>query len=291
VIANAAAGALAERKRSSVDALFGDAFRAAGIDAEVMVFKGKNLAMRIAGLPVGDVDVVVAAGGDGTVNAVANLLAGTDTPLAVIPAGTRNHFVKDLGAPLRLDEIVQAVARGTVRAVDLGEVNGKIFVNNASIGLYPRMVRRRDHQRLRFGRGKWPAMFVAGLSVFRRFPQVEVHLTFGGETVTRKTPFVFIGNNEYQMHLLSLGGRMALDTGRLSVYVANRTGRFGLLRLAMRALFGRLRQAADFDLLSATDFVVDTRKRRLHVALDGELLRLRPPLHFRARPGALRVVI
>jgi diacylglycerol kinase family enzyme len=292
VIANSTAGALAAREEKSVGEWFADAFRAVGVDAEVMVFKGKSLALQIAGLPVGGIDTVVVAGGDGTVSAVANLLAGTNIPLAVFPAGTLNHFAKDVGAPFELEELVDTVVRGSVRAVDVGEVNGRVFVNNASIGLYPRMVKRRDHQRLRFGRGKWPAMFLAAVSVFRRYPMVKLRLVFGAnrESVERTAPFVFVGNNEYQTSLLSLRGRPALDTGRLGVYIGNRTGRFGMLRLALRALLGRLSQTADFELISVPEFVVDSGKRRLHIALDGELLRMRPPLYFRTRPAALRVV-
>jgi diacylglycerol kinase family enzyme len=291
VIANSAAGALAAREEKSVAEWFGDAFRAVGVDPEVMVFKGKSLALQIAGLPVGGIDAVVVAGGDGTVSAVANLLAGTNIPLAVFPAGTLNHFAKDIGAPFELEGLVDAVTHGSVRTVDVGEVNGRVFVNNASIGLYPRMVKRRDHQRLRFGRGKWPAMFLAALSVFRRYPMVKLRLVFGHESVERTAPFVFVGNNEYRTSLLSLRGRPALDTGKLGVYVGNRTGRFGMLRLALRALFGRLSQAADFELITVSEFVVDSGKRRLHVALDGELLRVRTPLYFRTRPAALRVVV
>jgi diacylglycerol kinase family enzyme len=294
VIANAGAGAIVSRRfasRRAIAARLGAAFRAAGVDAEIMVFRGRGFAMRLAGLPLGGVDAVVAAGGDGTVGTVAALVAGTGVPFGVIPAGTLNHFAKDIGIPLRLEEAVSTVARGFSRAVDVGEVNGRIFVNNSSIGLYPRMVRRRDHQRLRLGRGKWLAMFLAALRVARRFPVLEVRLTFGADTVARTTPFVFVGNNEYQMHLFSLGGRSRLDEGKLSVYVGNRTGRFGMLRLALRALFGRLSQAADFDQLSGAEFVVDTQKRRLHVAVDGELLYVKPPLRYRTLPGALRVLV
>src|SRR5476649_731552 len=101
------------------------------------------------------VDAVVAGGGDGTINAVASVLAGSSVALGVLPLGTLNHFAKDLNIPLDLDQAIATIARGTTAQVDVGDVNGRIFVNNSSLGLYPHIVRARDQQQRRLGRGKW----------------------------------------------------------------------------------------------------------------------------------------
>src|SRR5919199_2885332 len=235
---------------------------------------------------------VVAGGGDGTISSVAGALAGTDRPLGVLPLGTLNHFAKDLRIPLGLEEAARNVCEGREASVDVGEVNGQVFVNNSSLGLYPRIVRRREKLQEREGSGKWAAFVRAGLAVLRRYPFLYVRLDADGQRIVRKTPFVFVGNNEYQMESLQMGGRTCLDAGCLSLYVAHRTGRLGLLRLAVSALFGRLRQAKDFDALCAQEIWVETRRpKRLPVATDGEVNVLTTPLRYRVRPGALKVIV
>lgn len=286
VLMNAAAGASASPSPDEVKA----ALEAAGVTADVRPTPGDRLpdAARVA-IEAG-AEVVVAAGGDGTVSAVASALVGTQTPLGVLPLGTLNHFSKDLGIPTNLQEAARAIAAATVRSVDIAEVNGNYFLNNSSIGLYPQIVSRRDQQRARLGRGKWLAMVFAFLSVFRRYPVVKVVIDTGEQALPRTTPFVFFGNNRYELSGLSLGARQALDRGELSVYLANRTGRLGLLRLAVRALLGRLNEAEDFDSMCLTECRVETRKKTLKVSLDGEVRRLLPPLVYRVVPGGLRVI-
>ncbi|MGB8507422.1 MAG: diacylglycerol kinase family protein, partial [Pyrinomonadaceae bacterium] len=214
--------------------------------------------------------------------------------LGVLPLGTLNHFAKDLGIPLTLADAARNVGSGRTTRVDVGEVNGHIFINNSSLGLYPRIVRRREKLQQRLGGrgGKWPAFLWAALSVLRRYPFLNVRLSADGGEIARRTPFVFVGNNEYRMEGFQIGGRACLDAGRLSLYVTHRTGRWGLLRLALRALFGRLREAKDFDAVCAVEIFVEThRPKHIPVAIDGEVMALTTPLHYRVRPGALRVIV
>jgi diacylglycerol kinase family enzyme len=117
--------------------------------------------------------------------------------------------------------------------------------------------------------------------------QVEVD----GQTLARRTPFVFIGNNQYTMEGFEIGIREALDRGQLSLYLTHRMGRFGLLQLAFMALFRRLDQARDFDMLTARDFVVKTHHAHLRVATDGEVTMMETPLQYRVRPASLRVIV
>jgi diacylglycerol kinase family enzyme len=209
----------------------------------------------------------------------------------VLPLGTLNHFARDVGLPLGLDEAARVIATGAARPVDVGEVNGHTFLNNSSLGLYPRIVKERDEQRLHLGRNKWLALLAAAFSVFRRFPTVELRLHADGETLSRKTPLLFVGNNKYEIRLLSVRGRACLDRGELCVYIVRSTSRFGLLWLALRSLLGRLDQARDFDALCVPECWIESRRRRLRVAFDGETAVLTPPLHYRSRPGALRVLL
>jgi diacylglycerol kinase family enzyme len=236
-------------------------------------------------------DVVVAGGGDGTINAVASVLAGADMPLGVLPLGTLNHFAKDLGIPLALEAAVATVATGRVVAVDVGEVNGVVFLNNSSLGLYPDIVRDRERQQRRLGRGKWPAALWATMAALRRYPFLDVRLRIDGRDHHRRTPFVFIGNNEYTMEGLSIGERGSLTDGKLSLYVAQRPGRLALLRFAILGLLGGLKQARDFDAVLVESLTVETGHARLRVATDGEVTVMETPLQYRVRRGALPVIV
>ncbi|MEY2578627.1 MAG: hypothetical protein QOI49_1451 [Verrucomicrobiota bacterium] len=235
--------------------------------------------------------IVIAAGGDGTINAVVAALAGTDKVLGVLPVGTLNHFAKDLGIPLDLEAAVRTIGDGSIAAVDVGEVNGRIFINNSSLGIYPQIVSRREAQQQRLARGKWPAFFWATIQALRRFPFLDLRITFEGQQIFRRTAFLFVGNNEYEIAGFNLGSRTCINAGKLGLYLSHRTGRFGLFRLAFHALFGRVDQEKDFDAFCVTEARIETRKSRLLVALDGEVERMETPLQYRIRPAALHVLV
>ena len=267
-------------------------FRTHGCDAEVTLAKGGDEMIAAARKAIGNgVETVVAGGGDGTINAVASVMAGSGVAFGVLPLGTLNHFAKDLGIPLQLDEAVRNVAEGKRVRVDVAQVNDKIFLNNSSLGLYPDIVRDREKQQRRLGRGKWPAAAWATVAALRRYPFLSVRLTIDGAQHARSTPFVFIGNNEYTMQGLAIGARPRLDRGQLSLYVAQRPGRLGLLRFAFRALCGRLAQERDFDVLLSDKLDIETRHRHLRVATDGEVTIMTTPLRYRILPAALTVIV
>ena len=234
---------------------------------------------------------VAAGGGDGTVGTVASGLVGSETALGVLPLGTLNHFAKDLGVPLDPNEAARTIATGRIRTVDVGEVNGRIFVNNSSLGLYPSVVRGREREQ-RLGRSKWVAFFWATLAVLKRHPTLTIRLECDdGQTMTRRTPLVFIGNNRYEMHGLKIGSRPRLDAGTLSVYLLHHERAVSLLRMGLEAVFGRLRRGVGFDFLSAHTVRIDVRRREVHVATDGEVSTAVPPLHYKIHPRALRVIV
>jgi diacylglycerol kinase family enzyme len=234
---------------------------------------------------------LVAGGGDGMINAVASALVGTEVALGVLPLGTLNHFAKDLHIPLDVEGAVHTLLEGHSMPIDVGEVNGHVFLNNSSLGLYPRLVRQRQKQQERLGRGKWPAFLSATLLMLRRYPLLQVRLRLAQAEIIRRTPFLFIGNNEYQLDTWKIGARVCLNAGCLSLYMAQHTGRLGLFLLALRGLVGRLRSASDFDTLCVQEVTIETRSPRLLVATDGEVRVMETPLHYRVRPRALRVLI
>ena len=293
VFLNTASGTASSRKADDDERAVLAAFIAVGVTAEIRRIHGPHLtdaARRLAAEPPADT-ILVAAGGDGTQSAVAAALAGTAMPMGVLPMGTLNHFAKDLGLPLDLSAAAGVIATGRPRSIDVAQVNGRVFINNSSIGLYPQVVHHRDQMREQLGHGKWYAMLLAIIAIFRRFPVVRIRLAINGENWLTTTPFVFVGNNQYHIDGLNLGQRATLEAADLSVYFTNRTGRLGMLRLALRALIGRLRQDRDFKALRATELWIDTPRHEISVALDGEVQRFTPPLHYLIRPKSLQVIL
>lgn len=267
-------------------------FRAGGVDASVRLARtGADIERLVREAVAEHPRMLVAAGGDGTISTAAAAVAGTDIALGVLPFGTLNHFAKDLGIPLELEPSVQNIIDQNVIAVDVAEVNGHMFINNSSLGLYPDIVRDRERQQSRLGRGKWRSFAWASLEVLRRFPFLTVRIEIEATKRTFVTPIVFIGNNEYKMEGFDIGARETLERGVLSIYVVKKGGRASLVRLSLAALFGRLQQARDFEALTATELVIETRRSRLLVATDGEVRPMTSPLHYRIRPRGLQVIV
>jgi diacylglycerol kinase family enzyme len=267
-----------------------EAFERNGLDAEIVAIRPEGFLAAARRAAASDADVVVIGGGDGTLNSGAAELVGGPKTLGILPLGTLNHFAKDLGIPMGIDEAVATIAKGHVTEVDVGEVNGRIFLNNSSIGLYPSAVAEREELRRAQRRGKWLAMLNASVDVFRRFPLLDATLQIEGRAVALTTPFIFVGNNRYEMSLFSLGTRTSLQGGELSLYLTRNTGRTGLLRLALRALLGSLEQDRDFQSFALSTVEIRTRRRSVGVSLDGEVVRMSSPIRYRLRPRALRVL-
>lgn len=237
-----------------------------------------------------DAEIIVAGGGDGTISAVASKLLDTKKSLGILPLGTLNHFSKDLNIPQEIEEAVRVIAEGNTLKIDVGELNGQIFINNSSIGLYPSIVKYREHQQKQKKRGKWSAAFWALMKILRRHPFLSVRIEAENERRVVKTPFVFVGNNDYEMDFLKVGKRERLDGGKLGVYFLSKSGRRGLVALILRLVFGRLRQAKDFEAIDVCEITIETDKKQILVARDGEVDTMTPPLRYRIRPLALRVI-
>jgi diacylglycerol kinase family enzyme len=287
VLLNAAAVG-AGKPRSVAD--IAELFLAAGSRARItMLQRGQDLAeaARSAGALS---SIVVAGGGDGTMSGVAAGLIGTPAVLGVLPLGTLNHFAKDLRIPLDLEKAVGTIAAGRVSCIDVGTVNGRTFLNNSSIGIYPDIVEAREELRRR-GHRKWSAFVLATFRVLRDYRGVLVRIDADGVQSVRRTPFVFVGNNEYAIEGSGLGGRTRLDGGRLVAYLTPRLRARDLPMLFVRALAGRARQSGEFEIVSALEVWVDTpRSRHVRVSLDGEITTMATPLHYRTCPGALKVL-
>jgi diacylglycerol kinase family enzyme len=267
-------------------------FAEAGLDADLVTIDSPDRTRRAVRSAIdAGARAIVAAGGDGTVSSVASELVGGTTPLGVLPFGTLNHFARDAGLPIDPQDAVRAIAGRHVRRVDAGEVNGRAFLNNSSIGVYPDIVVEREALRAK-GYRKWTAFAAAAARILSRYRGVVCRVTTPGGAQVFRTPFLFIGNNEYQVEGLQVGQRTRLDGGQLHVYLAPRLHGRDLPKLAALALAGRVRENPSFESFPTGSLDVETPGRsRIRVALDGEVTVLQTPLHYRIQAAALPVIV
>jgi len=267
------------------------AFESHGVDADVRPTESADIveAFREAAAAPG-LDAVVAGGGDGTLSCAAGQLAGTGRPFGILPLGTLNHLARDVGIPFGLDEAVAVIAAGHAREIDVAEVNGRVFVNNSSVGLYPDMVRMREAQQ-ESGRGKRLAMLSASLASFHSFRRHRLWISAPGLEAPIRTPLLFVGNNRYQVSLFGLGQREALDQGELCLYAIRARSRAHLLWAGIRGVFGRLDQQRDFITAYLTEAEISSDRPVLALSADGETLRMDTPLRYRIRPKALKLIV
>lgn len=271
---------------------FENALRRYGLASRLVLARGGAQLIEAAREAAqGDAQTVVAAGGDGTVNAVASTLPGTQKRLAVLPLGTFNYFARSLRIPLDVEAAANTVAEGHVAAVNLGEVNGHCFINNSSIGLYPDILREREKEYRRFGRSQFIAYLSVAVTLLRPKRTVSLRIVVDGESFVRKTPLLFVGRNQYQMDEFGIRCEHPLPAGCLAFYVVRPVARWRLAALALRTLRRRLRGAEELEMLCAHEAWIETRRKRLSVALDGELAVLIPPLHYRLHSHALQVLV
>jgi diacylglycerol kinase family enzyme len=216
------------------------------------------------------------------------------TALGVIPAGTLNHFARDLSIPLEPEEAIQVVTAGRVLEVDAAAVNGRIFINNAVLGFFPSYRNTREAMERRGFRdsrlGRFLVMTAALLRVFWRLPHLTVSLIVDGRERTLRTPFVLIGNNEHRMEGFALGSRSRLDRGVLWVYALPACTRWQFLRLIVGLILGRTPRESVFQIFSASRLTITSRQRRIGIGIDGEIMHMTPPLQFESLPRALRVI-
>jgi diacylglycerol kinase family enzyme len=292
VLLNCGAGSVAGNSSDEAKAIR-EAFAPTGADVQVREVRGSDLAMEAERLVDDDrIRAVVAAGGDGTVSAIAGALAGTDTVLGVLPLGTFNHFAKDLGMPLDLAEAAAELVSAEVAAVDVAELNGRVFVNNSSLGMYPQMVAIRERLAEARGWGKVRGVAVASVRVLRDLPIHRLGISGSPDVVRRRvrTPFLFVGNGVYAGSDGRVGEREHLDDGVLEVAIAHAVSRRRLARVAVRALRAEGPADRDLELIELRSLEVTARRPRLRVAVDGEICWMATPLRYRTRPGDLMVL-
>ena len=265
-------------------------FDAAGLAIELQLLDGCDIAAAAGELS--DRPLVVVGGGDGTLGCAAQALVDgakkhAGATLGVLPLGTRNHLALELGVPADLAEAAKLIAAGTTRRIDLGRVNGEVFVNNASVGFYPQLVREREE----IGLPKKVAAIPATARALGRIRHHRLRLHLPDEARDVVTPMLFVGNNRYTLDAGHLGERAALDDGVLSIYAIASRRRLALIGFALRMLVGRADPERDFAAVGeAATLTVSGRSGHIDIALDGEVKRMAMPLEFEVERGALPVI-
>ncbi|WP_407493534.1 diacylglycerol/lipid kinase family protein [Pseudooceanicola sp. MF1-13] len=242
-------------------------------------------------------DTVVAAGGDGTIAAVAQALfdahqSGQTPPsLGVIPLGTFNYVARSLNLPLEDPETAtRTLLSGTPSPFALGEVNGKVFLNNASLGAYPAILDQREDIYRRYGRSRVAAYW----SVLRtlstlRYP-LSLQIDVDGKAIRRKSALAFIANSSYQIEQFDLPGAEDVRKGKFAVYVAPDTGRYRLILSAIRLAGRRAQLGRDMEMVTGSSVTIETRQKSRLIARDGEKEKMSGPFRFRIHTDALKVI-
>jgi diacylglycerol kinase family enzyme len=307
VLLNRRSGTLAASGTGDEGGRIAAGFAAAGVAADVRFVDPARLAAEVAASRAGGTaDAIVVGGGDGTINTVANAVAGSSLTFAVLPLGTHNHFAKELGVPDDLEAAVAALAdclrtgRG-VGPLDVAEVNGHLFLNFSGVGLHPAVVERRevDHAQIK----RWAvlravlrkftkplALIVSFVRSLRDLPIYRLTLEANGQRVRRFTPSVIVCTNAHQIEVFGLTDVSVPQRDVLNAYVARTRSAAGLIRLVLAAATRRLGKLKEFEAIAACDLTIGTRRPTLRVSVDGEVLRLRTPLRYRIRTAALTVV-
>jgi len=291
VVLNRGAGAVIGRRLAELEADAQRWFDSAGLPATITAVSAESLPATLDRAAASAAEVVVVGGGDGTFALAAQRLMRSGKVLGLIPLGTMNLLARDLNIPSQPDAAVRALAKAEERSIDAAELNGRLFLHSSVLGLYAWLARVRERYRGRPRLIKWTALITALFKTLRSYKQVRVSLALDDGWRTLQVPMLCVANNELREAPLLLGQRERLDGGRLVVYAPKHRTPFGFLIFVLRLLFGNWAQDSRLDTLHTHRLVVVSRRDRVNVANDGEVVALMPPLRYRCIPKAIRVLV
>lgn len=237
--------------------------------------------------------VVVAAGGDGTINGVAQAVLGSGCPCGVLPRGTFNYFARTHGIPSDLVGALRVLLNEDAMPVQVGKINERVFLVNASLGLYPQLLLDREASKRQFGRSRLVALGAGIKTILRGHRSLRLNIELAGQTRQVRTPTLFVGNNALQMEQVGVPEARAIDDGSLAGVMLKPVGRWSLLALLAQAAFAQLGEADQVQSFSFRRLIVNARAlgaRRIMVATDGEVLWMPLPLRFEVAPHPLMLI-
>ena len=238
-----------------------------------------------------NVGVVVAACGDGTLNAVASKLMGTDIPMGILPLGTFNYVARVLNIPLDLLDAAKAIGEGQPRSVHVAQLNQHIYLNNASLGLYPLFIQKREQFNKHFGRFPLHAYTSALDVLIRDRKELKLEVEVDGQRYPVKTPLIFFGNNQLQLAEMKLRIAEAAEAGKVAGVVVAKSDKRTLFKTLWQLIKGNLDQASDVYSFAADEVIVHSKRNKLTVAVDGEIVTMTPPLKITVRKHALNIMV
>ena len=238
-----------------------------------------------------ELGVIVAAGGDGTLNAVAAKLMKTEIPMGILPLGTFNYVARLLNIPLDLLKAADVIATGKMHEVHVAQINDHIYLNNASLGLYPLFIQKRELYNQRFGRFALNA-YTSGLDVLiRDRKELKLEVEVDGKKYPVKTPLIFFGNNQLQLAEMNLRIAESAKKGKVAGLVVAKSDKRTLFKILWQLIKGNLDKAPDVYSFSADEVKIYSKRKKLTVALDGEIVEIQPPLKISVRKNALKIMV
>ncbi|MGB3405987.1 MAG: diacylglycerol kinase family protein [Jannaschia sp.] len=252
--------------------------------------KGQDIADVARGAVSDGFAVLVAAGGDGTIGAVAEVVQEAGLTLGLLSMGTFNFFARGLDLPEDIEAATDLIVRGSTRKIFVGEVNGRMFLNNASIGLYPAILAQREGIYKRWGRSRMAAHWSV-LRTFMRFHRpLSLTVVVDGRPIRRQTPIVFVARSAFQLEFFDVDGVADVEAGKFGLFIAPDKGRLSLILFALRLAWKSTSSGRDFDYMAGSSIDIETRSKRRLIARDGEREKMRSPFVFRMRPDPLIVI-
>jgi diacylglycerol kinase family enzyme len=289
VVLNQDSGALKDGDAEKMSQTIAEIIRTHRHKPEVRLVQGSEIKEALTAARENN-DWVFAGGGDGTISTAAAIFAGHKTVLGILPLGTMNLFARALGIPLKLEEAVEALLTGEKRHIDIGDVNGKIFVHHVTLGLHPRIVAGREREKYRSRLGKKLAGFKIWWKLVRQAPRMKLGLTIDSERVRLKTASLIIANNPFIEKLGGLPHSEMPEGGKLALYAAQTRDWKELLAMSAQASFGKWESNSKLDFLEGREIVIHSVRKKLRVSIDGELVYLRTPLRAKILPSSLWVL-
>jgi diacylglycerol kinase family enzyme len=234
---------------------------------------------------------VIAAGGDGTINVVAHATLPCNLPFGIVPQGTFNYSGRAHSIPLDTEEATRALLQTRLKPIQVGAVNDRIFLVNASLGLYPVSLEKREEAKQQYGRSRAIALWAGLRSLLAEHRQLSLEIEYDNEREIVRTPTLFIGNNELQLERVGLPEAEELQYRQLAAVIVRTHKPSALLWLALRGALGQLGDAKNvrnfpFKKMSVNPWL-RYGGRHIKVAIDGEVIHMRPPLHFSVAPQPL----
>jgi diacylglycerol kinase family enzyme len=238
--------------------------------------------------------IVVAAGGDGTINTVAQAVLGSGCVFGVLPKGTFNYFSRTHGIPAATAEGMQVLLQESAQPVQVGLVNNHLFLVNASVGLYPKLLEDREAWKQQLGRSRWVAFGSALATLLRGYRNLHLSMEVHGKRQDIRTPSLFVGNNALQMEQLGFTESRAIDAGQLAGITLRPIGRLAMIWLIFQGALGKLGEADQVEKFTFKRLTVTRSRgltsRRVKVATDGEIKWLTLPLEFCVSPEPLMLL-